>query len=316
MALLAALLAPAAVVAALVLAGESRDGGSAAGRSPAVAGRGVPGPTLEPERPATPPGEGPAAVELAGVDAFRLTFRKPPRAGIVFDLDTGEVLWRVAAGRTLPVASLTKMMSALVVVERTTSRERVKITRAALRYSGSGVGRLPRGRRVPIEALLHGLLLPSGNDAAIALAVHVAGSEARFVDLMNRRAQELGLGCTRFVSSHGLESGNRSCAADLAALARIDMRELRIRRVVRKRNAVLRFPIKGRRLFLTTTNPLLRARYPGTLGLKTGYTDAAGRCYVGIVRRGGRMLGVVLLHSPDPSRQARKLLNAAFRFGG
>ena len=261
------------------------------------------------------PAPGPGAVTLESVDAFALTFKKPPRAGLVFDLDSGDVLWRRNATRQLPVASLTKMMTALLVAERTSPRERVKITRAALKFRGSGIGRLPRGRRVPIEALMHGLLLPSGNDAGIALAVHVAGSERRFVRLMNERAVELGLRCTRFVSSHGLERGNRSCAADLAALARLDMNEFRIRRVVRKRQAALRFPIKGRRLYLSTTNPLLRSGYPGALGLKTGFTNDAGRCFVGVARRRGRELGVVLLHSPDPGRQARKLLNTAFRLG-
>jgi D-alanyl-D-alanine carboxypeptidase len=233
----------------------------------------------------------------------------------VFDLESGDVLWRHRAERVLPMASLTKMMTALLVVERTGPRERVRIAKAALNYRGSGVGRLRPGRRVPIEALLHGLLLPSGNDAAIALAVHVAGSERRFVRLMNARARELGLRCTRFVSSHGLERGNRSCAADLAALARIDMREYRIRRVVRKAHAVLRFPTRGGRLFLTSTNPLLRSDYPGAIGLKTGFTYAAGRCFVGVVRRHGRTLGVVLLDSPDPGRQARRLLNTAFSRG-
>lgn len=256
-----------------------------------------------------------AAVDLGSVDAFHLRFKKPPRAALVFDVDSGDVLWRLHPERTLPMASLTKMMTALLVVERTTPRERVKITRAALDYSGSGVGRLPRGRRVPIEALLHGLMLPSGNDAAIALAVHLSGSERRFVSLMNRRARELGLDCTRFASPHGLEAGNRSCAADLAALARLNMEQFRIRRVVRKEQAALRFPIRGGRLFLSTTNPLLRAGYPGALGLKTGYTRRAGRCFVGVAQRGGRTLGVVLLDSPDPGRQARKLLNTAFRRG-
>jgi D-alanyl-D-alanine carboxypeptidase (penicillin-binding protein 5/6) len=201
------------------------------------------------------------------------------------------------------------------VVERVPPRATVKVTRASLHYSGSGVGVLPKGRRVPVQALLHGLLLVSGNDAAIALADRVARTERRFVRLMNARARSLGLGCTRFVSSHGLERGNRSCAADVAAMARAAMKERRIARVVRKTQAVLRFPIKGGKLYLYSHNPLLRARYPGTLGLKTGYTVPAGRCFVGVVRRGGRTLGVVLLHSPDPGRQARKLLNTAFRSG-
>ena len=244
-----------------------------------------------------------------------LRFRHRPRAGIVFDVDTGEVLWRRRPTAIHPIASLTKIMTALLVVERTTPRERVKITRAALAYRGSGVGRLPRGRRVPTEALLNGLLLTSGNDAALALAGHVAGSERAFVSLMNRRARELGLRCTRFGSSHGLDARDRSCPADLAALTRVAMGEYRIARIARKREAVLRFPVRGGRLFLTTTNPLLRTGYPGAIGLKTGFTERAGRCLVAVARRGRRTLAAVLLHSPDPGRQARRLLNAAFRSG-
>jgi len=255
----------------------------------------------------------PGAVSLEGPDSFRLAFDKPPRAGLVFDLGSGRVLWRRRPLRRLPVASLTKIMTALVVVDRASPRDQARITRAALRYSGSGVGLLPKGRHVSVESLLHGLLLVSGNDAAIALADHVAGSERRFVRLMNARARALGLSCTSFVSAHGLERGNRSCAADLAAMARLAMAQRRIARVVRKRSADVRFPIKGGRLYLNTTNPLLRARFPGAIGLKTGYTEYAGRSFVGVVRRGRRRLGVVLLHSPDPARQARKLIGTAFR---
>lgn len=257
-----------------------------------------------------------AAVALERPDALRLHFRRAPRAGIVFDLDSGRVLWRHRPEARFPIASLTKIMTALLVADGTTSRETVKITPAALNYAGRGVG-LPKGRRVPIEGLLHGLLLVSGNDAAKALAIHVGGSERRFVRMMNDRARALGLRCTHFTSPHGLESGNRSCAADLAAMARLAMNERRIARVVRKPDAAVRFPIKGGRLFVYSTNPLLRpARWRGTIGLKTGFTNPAGRCYVGVVRRGGRRLGVVLLHSPDPGRQAKKLLQAGFRRTG
>ena len=264
--------------------------------------------------PAAPPLL-PGAVSLQGTDSFRLLFKQPPRAGLVFDLGSGRVLWRRRPLRRMPVASLTKIMTALVVVDRARPRDQARVTRAALRYSGSGVGLLPKGRHVSVESLLHGLLLVSGNDAAIALADHVAGSERRFVRLMNARARTLGLGCTSFVSAHGLERGNRSCAADLAAMTRLAMGQPRIARVVRKRSADVRFPIKGGRLYLNSTNPLLRARYPGAIGLKTGYTEDAGRSFVGVVRRGRRRLGVVLLHSPDPARQASKLIGTAFRRG-
>jgi D-alanyl-D-alanine carboxypeptidase (penicillin-binding protein 5/6) len=251
-------------------------------------------------------------VRLAAVDAFHVRLRTPPRAGLVIDVESGDVLWRRRALEVLPIASLTKIMTALLVTERARPRERVRITRAALRYEGSGVGVLPRGKRVSLEVLMNGLLLVSGNDAAIALADHVAGSEHRFVALMNRRARAWGLDCTRFVSTHGLEAGNRSCARDLAVLTRRAIAEPRIRRSARRRQASFRFPIKGGRLFLSGHNPLLRLGYRGAVGLKTGYTEAAGRCFVGVARRGGRVLAVVLLNSADPGQQAVRLLNEAF----
>ena len=255
------------------------------------------------------------AVSVAGVDAFHVPLKRPPRAGLVFDVGTGEVLWRHNPQRRLPIASLTKIMTALLVVDGGRPNEPVRITQAALDYSGSGVGLLPKGRRVRLEALLNGLLIVSGNDAAIALAVHLAGSERAFVRRMNSRARELGLRCTRFASSHGLEAGNRSCARDLAVLTRMAMRRARIRRIARTEYAELRFPIKGGKLYLSGHNPLMRLDYPGAIGLKTGYTNEAGRCFVGVARRGGHTLGVVLLNSRDPSKQAPKLLDAAFAAG-
>jgi D-alanyl-D-alanine carboxypeptidase len=170
-----------------------------------------------------------------------------------------------------------------------------------------------RGHRIKLSTMLHGLMLPSGNDAAIALALRAAGSQSRFIRLMNQRAQEMGLACTRFASVSGIKDrGNHSCAPDLAALARAVLREPRLAKVVRRRSAVLPFPIKGGKLYLYNNNPLLRAGYRGTTGLKTGYTKAAGRCLVATVRRGGRHLGIVLLDSPDPGRQARRLLDRGF----
>ena len=150
---------------------------------------------------------------------------------------------------------------------------------------------LPKGKRVPLEALLNGLMLVSGNDAAIALADHVSGNERQFVRLMNEKARLWGLRCTHFASSHGLEKGNRSCAADLAVMTRLAMRNPRITSIVRRKEASFRFPIKGGKLYLYGHNPLIRAGYRGAIGLKTGYTDEAGRCFVGVARRDGRTLG-------------------------
>ncbi len=310
----AILAAPIGVAAAAWLSLGDR-GASVGGASPPLA-VGSPPVASAPEEPREPAplieAEPVPEIPLGGVDAFHVRLRKPPRAGLVFDVDSGEVLWRRRPLLTLPMASLTKIMTALLAVERGRPDDPVRITRAALRYTGSGVGLLPRGRRVRFETLLNGLLIVSGNDAAIALAVHLAGNERRFVAQMNERAERWGLECTHFASSHGLESGNRSCARDLAVMARLAMDEPRIRRIARRRQVDFRFPIKGGRLYLYGHNPLIRLGYPGAIGLKTGYTEAAGRCFVGVARRNGRRLAVVLLDSRDPAKHAPKLLNAAF----
>jgi D-alanyl-D-alanine carboxypeptidase len=273
--------------------------------------------------PATEPGDldlgttpSPLAVRLEDpLDSVALTFPKPPRAGLMFDVDTGQVLWRLNPTRRLPIASLTKMMTALVVDARVPRGARVPITKEALQYQGSGVGLLPRGKRIPVSTMLYGMLLPSGNDAARALAQRAAGgSIERFVKAMNAHAAELGLQCSHFTSPDGfVDAGNHSCAGDLAALARAILRSPRLAPIVGSRRAVLPFPTKGGRIFLYSTNPLLRARYPGTTGVKTGFTDAAGQCLVATARRGPIKLGVVLLHSPNTGEQARLLLDRGFR---
>jgi D-alanyl-D-alanine carboxypeptidase len=254
----------------------------------------------------------PAQAALAGADAFRLGFKQPPSSAIVFDVTTGEVLWRREPLKQLPIASLTKIMTALLVVEHTQPGEMIRVPKDALSYSGSGVGLLPKGRHVTVEALLHGLLLPSGNDAAIALADHVAGSRGAFVAQMNKKARLLGLRCTVFASPSGIEDADRSCAGDLAALSRIVMSKPRIAAVVGKTHAVVPFPIKGGKLYLNNTNPLLRMGYRGTIGLKTGDTVAAGHCLIAVVRRGGRTIAAIVLHSPNPAQQVRSLFAKAF----
>jgi serine-type D-Ala-D-Ala carboxypeptidase (penicillin-binding protein 5/6) len=320
LATLALLVAPIGVAAAAYVA-FADDGDSRGSTALPLATQAPPARELveqtAPREPSEPgplvQGEPVPGIPLSGVDAFHVDMRRPPRAALVFDLDSGEVLWRRRPLRVLPMASLTKIMTALLVTDRTRPNEPVRITKAALDYSGSGVGMLPRGKRVRLETLLNGLLIVSGNDAAIALAVHVSGSERRFVRLMNRTARQWGLDCTRFASSHGLERGNRSCARDLAVMTRMAMSRPRIRRIARRRQVAFRFPIKGRKLYLTGHNPLMRLGYRGAVGLKTGYTNEAGRCFVGVARRGGRRMGVVLLNSRDPSRHAPVLLDAAFK---
>lgn len=278
---------------------------------------------LGPQQYANGPIRAPAAagqlqLKLAATtDPVAVPFKVPPRAGLLFDLDTGEVLWRRNPERVLPIASVTKIMTALVAVDALKAGTKVPVTKEALAYTGSGVGVLPKGKWVGLSAMLHGLLLASGNDTAIAIAQKASGSVPAFVDDMNLRAEAMGLRCTRFASPSGIiDRGNHSCAADLAVLARAILDEPRLAPIVARREAVLPFPIKGGKLYLYNHNPLLKERYPGTLGIKTGYTDAAGKCLVAAVEHGGRRYGVVLLHSPDMAKQAKQLFGRAYRLQG
>jgi serine-type D-Ala-D-Ala carboxypeptidase (penicillin-binding protein 5/6) len=261
-----------------------------------------------------PLGDAPLTLDLSGANhPVQASFQNPPRAGLLFDLNNGRVLWELNSLQRLHMASLTKLMTALRVVHSTTPDTPVLVTKEAVDAAGSKVGVLPLGKHVPAETLLYGLLLPSGNDAATALAQHVSGSVSAFVASMNVEAARLGLGCTHYSSPSGyINASNYTCAADLAELAYVDLQQLRIAHIVRSAEAVLPFPIKGGKLYLYNNNPLLVYGYPGTTGMKTGYTELAGDCLVATAERGGVRLGVVLLHSPDMGQQAEYLLNAGF----
>jgi serine-type D-Ala-D-Ala carboxypeptidase (penicillin-binding protein 5/6) len=246
-------------------------------------------------------------------DPVQVDFRKPPREGLLFNLSTGQVLWQHNPYERVPIASLTKMMTALLTVQSAPPNASVLVTREAVDMPGSKVGVLPLGRHVPLESMLYGLLLPSGNDAAVALAQHVAGTVNRFVVRMNEEAAKLGLGCTRYSSPSGYyDRGNYSCAADLAVLAHMDSEQPRIASIVRTYAAVLPFPIRGGKLYLYNNNPLLIYKYPGATGMKTGQTEAAGRCLVATAERHGVRLGAIVLNSEEPGTQARELLDLGF----
>jgi D-alanyl-D-alanine carboxypeptidase len=240
-------------------------------------------------------------------------FADLPWAGLLFDVRTGHVLWQHNPSQSMAIASLTKMMTALVVVAHSKPTDKVLITPQAIHFTGSGVGLLPVRKRVPEVALLYGLLLPSGNDAAIALAQHVAQTEGRFIEMMNAQARAMGLRCTHFSTVSGVvDQGNYSCATDLAIIAHAVLKQRLLARIVASPSAILPFPIKHHKLFLYNNNPLMYVGYPGVDGVKTGYTTVAGPCLVAAARRGRGWFGVVLLHSVNPAGQAEKLLNVAF----
>jgi D-alanyl-D-alanine carboxypeptidase len=261
-----------------------------------------------------PPGA--ARVDLAAPSLLGdLRLHPSPAAGLAFDLADGSVLWRRGATRVLPIASLTKLMTGLLAVERFSPRERVRITFHADSAGGTHMGGLFKGRRVRAEVLLQGLMISSGNDAAVALAVGGAGSIKAWVQRMNRRARLLGLTCTHYVDPSGLDPRNRSCPADIAALAMRAIAEPRLARIAKRRFARV-WPGGGKKITLRTTNHLLRERYPGAIGLKTGFTNAAGHCLVAVIKRGSRRIGIVLLGSRrDAFADARRIAREIARAG-
>ncbi len=233
-----------------------------------------------------------------------------PKGGLLFNADDGDVLWQKRAHGTRPVASITKLMTALVAVDELDPRDKVKVTREAAGQEPVNVG-LKEGTRVPAETLLQAALIPSGNDASVALAEGAGGSTKKFVKDMNRRAKKLDLDCTKFKTPSGLSSSDESCPEDLATLTMEALDEKRIAGVVKKRGMKLKIPGRGR-VRVVSTNPLHRENYKGTIGVKTGFTSAAGHCLVAAVKKHGETLVAVLLDSPDTGAQVEKLIEKGF----
>ncbi len=228
----------------------------------------------------------------------------------LFDVHTKMVLVGQKIDRPMHPASLTKLMTLLLAWELGRPDERVRVSSRAAATGGSAMG-LRAGEKWSLQSLMVGLMLPSGNDAAVALAEHLGGDVANFARLMQRRAEDLGMKNTRFVNPHGLtEPGHRSTAHDLAALtaAVLQIPALRALAALRSERVT---SLDGRTVQLTNTNRLLRED-PACKGVKTGTTSAAGPCLIAMGRSDGRELAAVILRSDDRYGDARRLLEWGF----
>jgi D-alanyl-D-alanine carboxypeptidase len=233
------------------------------------------------------------------------------RSAILVDAGTGAVLWQKRPHARRPIASTTKIMTGTLVLERLSLTHVVKIAPGVPRTPLVREG-LRTGERVPVWKLLDGLLIFSGNDDALGLAVAAAGSRPKFLGLMNEKARELGLLDTHFTSVSGvIDHGNYSSAWDLAALTRYAMRDPRFRKIVRTRIARVPWSAPTYGKVYVNKNGLL-GTFRGADGVKTGWTTIAGHCLVASATRGDRRLIAVLLHSSDPYRDARRLLTMGF----
>ena len=230
--------------------------------------------------PLAPPASGARATDVSAASA------------VLMDADSGRFLYEKNSREPMLIASTTKIMTALVVLQNRDLDEVVTIAEEQTGVEGSSMYLKP-DEQLTVRELLYGLLILSGNDAAEVLAVHCAGDVPSFAEQMNAKARELNLLRTHFENPHGLNANaHYSCARDLAIIAREALRNEEFRRIVSTQS----ISIAGRSM--QSHNRLL-TDYEGAVGVKTGYTMKAGHCLVSAAERDGRLLIAVTLNAPD-----------------
>lgn len=233
-------------------------------------------------------------------------------SAILIDAETGAILYEKDAYTRRPMASTTKMMTAILAMERAKPTDVVVTSKHASQTPYTGLY-LKEGEKVSVQDLLWGLLLRSANDACVALGEHVAGSEAKFVALMNARAQMMGLRDTHFQNPHGLHDPNHySTAYDLAQIARYGMQHPLFAEMVAHKRKRIERSIEKQDSVVVNKNRLL-FRWDAVDGVKTGYTRQAGHCLVASASQDGWRLIAVVLKSGDSWGDARALLEYGFR---
>lgn len=235
-------------------------------------------------------------------------WRVAPAHGILLkELNSGRVLYEHDAGKRMSPASLTKIMSALVILERGQLDDFVTISPNAARAHKTHL-RMKAGQVFRLDDLLKAMLIMSANDACLAAVEHVGGNEAQFVALMNDKAEALGLADTHFSNGCGFDNPDHySTAEDLAALSIIALDQPIFRQLVREERAIIT-PISGHRAYVLHNTNRLLGRIPGVEGIKTGFTSKAGRCLIAKVSQNGNDLLLVILNSKRRWNTATNLI--------
>ena len=235
-------------------------------------------------------------------------WRVAPAHGILLkELNSGRVLYEHDAGKRMSPASLTKIMSALVILERGQLDDLVTISPNAARAHKTHL-RMKTGQVFRLEDLLKAMLIMSANDACLAAVEHVGGDQAQFVTLMNAKAAALGLADTHFNNGCGFDNPDHySTAEDLAALSVIALNQPIFRQLVREERAIIT-PVNGQRAYVLHNTNRLLGRIPGVEGIKTGFTSKAGRCLIAKVSQNGSDLLLVILNSKRRWNTATNLI--------
>lgn len=235
------------------------------------------------------------------------------RAAIAYDLTTNRLLFAKNLGLRLPIASLTKIMTAIIVLEHVKLDSQITISKEAATIGEDSMG-LSEGEILPVEELLYGLLLNSGNDAAEALAQGSGFSRNTFIHLMNKRAEDLGLTSTRFTNPSGLEGDGAqySTVKELLILTRYALEKSVFARIVSTYEHNIPQSSKHKAYTLYNETNLLTS-YEGVKGVKTGYTDEAGMCLVTYLDYGGHEIIAVLLNSENRRSEMKALLDYSLK---
>ena len=223
------------------------------------------------------------------------------------DLDTGQVLYGKGEHERRPPASLTKVMTGYLAGKQFQAQQWITVSETAASTGESSLN-LKTGDVLTFDALLHGALMKSANDACVALAEYMAGTEKNFVQNMNLQACLLGCKDTNFCNSNGLPAeGHYSSAYDLALMTRAAMQNETFAAIVQKQQYMVHWQ-DGRQLLVRNTNRLLR-EYPGAIGVKTGTTNEAGQCLIAVAEKAGKRVIVVVLKSKNRFYDAVALLD-------
>lgn len=232
----------------------------------------------------------------------------PAHSILLKELNSGRVLYEHDAGKRLSPASLTKIMSALVILEQGRLDDLVTVSKNAARAHKTHL-RVKPGQVFKLEDLLKAMLIVSANDACLAAVEHVGGDEEQFVSLMNAKAMVLGLNDTHFSNACGFDHADHySTAEDLASLSVIALENPIFRQLVREERAVI-VPVNGHRPYLLHNTNRLLGRIPGVEGVKTGFTSKAGRCLIAKVSQNGSNLLLVILNSKRRWNTAMNLIS-------
>ena len=231
------------------------------------------------------------------------------KSAVLMCADSGQIIFEHNAYEKLPIASTTKIMTALVAVENLAMDQKIKVGNEVLDIEGTSLGLRP-GDVLSAYDLLIGLMLSSGNDAAHAVAVAVGGSVADFILLMNEKAKEIGLRDSSFATVSGLDAEKHySTAYDMALLTKAALKNDVFADIVSKYTATIR--INDKKIWLKNHNRLLNS-YDGMIGVKTGFTKKSGRCLVTAAVRGDYSLIAVTLNAPDDWADHKQLLDYGF----